>query len=136
MAKTSLVRTHPPLALPVFPARRTDAASSFPLTCPRPPPPQSAQLHILRALAKWPKDVIRPQVQLQDVLRKRFEGSQTGLTQTEQLKQANALYSLLDNRYKKKARSFPGDKEDVGPDRHLGGEGVRKGASPPEPALP
>lgn len=70
-----------------------------------PSPLQSAQLHILRALARWPKDVVRPQVQLQDVLRKRFEASPTGLSQTEQLKQANALYSLLDNRYKKKVRT-------------------------------
>lgn len=53
--------------------------------------------------------MIRPQVQLQDVLRKRFEANQTGLSETEQLQQANALYSLLDNRYKKKVRgSIPG----------------------------
>ena len=49
--------------------------------------------------------MIRPQVQLQDVLRKRFEANQTGLSETEQLQQANALYSLLDNRYKKKVRA-------------------------------
>ncbi|KAI1773801.1 hypothetical protein F4818DRAFT_443106 [Hypoxylon cercidicola] len=61
----------------------------------------SAQRHILRALSEWPKDILRPQVQLQDVLRKRFEAS-SNLSEQDQLKQANALYSLLDNRYKKK----------------------------------
>ncbi|KAK8044054.1 hypothetical protein PG993_004078 [Apiospora rasikravindrae] len=63
----------------------------------------SARNHILRALGKWPQDVIRPQVQFQDVLRKRLESKSTsGLSEQEELKQANALYSLLDNRYKKK----------------------------------
>ncbi|KAI1499258.1 hypothetical protein F5X99DRAFT_430858 [Biscogniauxia marginata] len=61
----------------------------------------SAQRHILRALAQWPKDPVRPEVQLQDVLRKRFE-QKVDLSETEQLRQANALYSLLDNRYKRK----------------------------------
>ncbi|KAI0157128.1 hypothetical protein GGR52DRAFT_565405 [Hypoxylon sp. FL1284] len=61
----------------------------------------SAQRHILRALSQWPTDTLRPQVQFQDVLRKHFEAS-SSLSEEEQLKQANALYSLLDNRYKKK----------------------------------
>ncbi|KAI1463526.1 uncharacterized protein F4812DRAFT_463625 [Daldinia caldariorum] len=59
----------------------------------------SAQRHILRALDQWPKDPLRPQVQFQDVLRKRFERP-SGLSEQDQLKQANALYSLLHNRYK------------------------------------
>lgn len=107
MAKSSLVRIPPSLSTfptPCLKTRTRRNIRSFPLTCLR--PVQSAQLHILRALAKWPKDVIRPQVQLQDVLRKRFEANQTGLSETEQLQQANALYSLLDNRYKKKVRSL------------------------------
>ncbi|EMR61894.1 hypothetical protein MGN70_010446 [Eutypa lata] len=65
----------------------------------------SAQRHLLRALSQWPKDPVRPQVQFQDVLRKRFEQTSTSspaLSEEDQLKQANALYSLLDNRYKKK----------------------------------
>ncbi|XXH01061.1 hypothetical protein Hte_007412 [Hypoxylon texense] len=61
----------------------------------------SGQRHILRALSQWPKDTLRPQVQFQDVLQKRFEAS-SSLSEQDQLKQANALYSLLDNRYKKK----------------------------------
>ncbi|KAK7931025.1 hypothetical protein PG985_001737 [Apiospora marii] len=65
---------------------------------------QSARNHILRALNKWPQDAIRPQVQFQDVLRKRFESKSASgaLSDEEELKQANALYSLIDNRYKKK----------------------------------
>ncbi|KAI2622720.1 hypothetical protein GGS26DRAFT_567379 [Hypomontagnella submonticulosa] len=60
----------------------------------------SAQRHLLRALSQWPKDTLRPQIQFQDVLRKRFEAS-SGLSEEDQLTQANALYSLLDNRYKR-----------------------------------
>ncbi|KAI0098460.1 hypothetical protein F4814DRAFT_453541 [Daldinia grandis] len=60
----------------------------------------SAQRHVVRALSQWPKDTLRPQIQIQEVLRKRFEES-SGLSEQDQLKQANALYSLLDNRYKK-----------------------------------
>lgn len=68
---------------------------------------QSARNHILRALNKWPQDAIRPQVQFQDVLRKRFESKlASGASDEEQLKQANALYSLIDNRYKKKVSSL------------------------------
>ncbi|ORY67099.1 uncharacterized protein BCR38DRAFT_151402 [Pseudomassariella vexata] len=65
-------------------------------------PTSNAHIHALRALAKWPKDTVRPQIQFQDVLRRRFEQPAAGLSEDEQLKQANALYSLLDNRYKKK----------------------------------
>ncbi|KAI1338127.1 hypothetical protein F5Y15DRAFT_417181 [Xylariaceae sp. FL0016] len=61
----------------------------------------SGQRHILRALAQWPKDTIRPEVQFQEVLRKRFE-LKAVMSEEDQLKQANALYSLLDNRYKKR----------------------------------
>ena len=76
---------------------------------------QSAQRHILQALSRWPKDPVRPELQFQDVLRKRFEQAPTASTpsqspspspspaeEQELLRQANALYSLLDNRYQKK----------------------------------
>lgn len=64
-------------------------------------------------MKRWPKDALRPECQLQDVLAKRL---QTGVlapattpstTQAQAqavLKQANALYSLLENRYKNKVR--------------------------------
>ncbi|KAI1430734.1 hypothetical protein GGR50DRAFT_690264 [Xylaria sp. CBS 124048] len=59
---------------------------------------------ILRALSQWPKDTIRPEVQFQQVLQKRFEQPSSSVSETDQLKQANALYSLLENRYK---RTYP-----------------------------
>ncbi|KAH7018134.1 uncharacterized protein B0I36DRAFT_388397 [Microdochium trichocladiopsis] len=110
----------------------------------------SGQRHILRALAQWPKDTVRPQIQFQDILTKRFEnnspsstpsssspsspsatsssssskgstsfnaaaagtpttptpGTTTAaprqLSEKELLAQANALYSLLNDRYKRK----------------------------------
>ncbi|KAH8201711.1 hypothetical protein TruAng_004149 [Truncatella angustata] len=68
---------------------------------------QSAQFHLLKALNRWPKDNLRPTVQLQEVLKKRFEGNASSLSEDEKLRQANALYSLLDNRYKKKACHRP-----------------------------
>ncbi|KAJ3578459.1 hypothetical protein NPX13_g2115 [Xylaria arbuscula] len=67
------------------------------------------QGHILRALSQWPKDTIRPEVQFQVVLQKRFEQPKLELSEDEQLKQANALYSLLDNRYKKTVSAFKVD---------------------------
>ncbi|KAI0970675.1 hypothetical protein F4678DRAFT_115163 [Xylaria arbuscula] len=63
-----------------------------------------AQHLILRALNQWPKDTIRPEIQFQAVLQKRFEQPKLNLSEDDQLKQANALYSLLDNRYK---RTYP-----------------------------
>ncbi|KAI0864798.1 hypothetical protein F4860DRAFT_463460 [Xylaria cubensis] len=64
----------------------------------------SGQRHILRALSQWPKDTIRPEVQFQTVLQKRFEQPKLNIPEEEQLRQANALYSLLENRYK---RTYP-----------------------------
>lgn len=61
----------------------------------------NAQLHILRALNRWPKDALRPDVQFQEVMKKRFETPGSG-SEEERLRQANALYSLLDNRYRKR----------------------------------
>lgn len=75
---------------------------------------QTAANHFRGALARWPKDPLRPECQLQDVLAKRLEKGglapvTAGTTQKQvDLKQANALYSLLEDRYKNK----------VGPSRH------------------
>lgn len=69
-----------------------------------------AYKHFQRALAQWPKDPLRPDFQLQDVLSKRIESQFKGAaavdarTEEAQLKQANALYSLLEDRYKTKYR--------------------------------
>ncbi|KAI0402271.1 hypothetical protein F4802DRAFT_576529 [Xylaria palmicola] len=64
----------------------------------------SGQRHILRALGQWPRDTIRPEVQFQAVLQKRFEQPGLAMPEEERLRQANALYSLLENRYK---RTYP-----------------------------
>ncbi|KAH6614483.1 hypothetical protein B0J18DRAFT_460218 [Chaetomium sp. MPI-SDFR-AT-0129] len=64
--------------------------------------------HAHAALRRWPKDPLRPDCQLQDALAKRvdrptgFAPPATGATTQEQadLKQINALYSLLEDRYK------------------------------------
>lgn len=64
----------------------------------------SGQNLILRALSQWPTGTIRPELQFQAVLRKRFEQPNVNLSEAEQLKEANALYSLLGDRYK---RTYP-----------------------------
>jgi len=67
-------------------------------------PTISAQRHILRALSEWPKDTIRPELQFQKVLQKRFDRPRLDMSEGEQLRQANALYGLLENRYHRKYR--------------------------------
>ncbi|KAK3936808.1 hypothetical protein QBC46DRAFT_394121 [Diplogelasinospora grovesii] len=67
-----------------------------------------------RALERWPKDPLRPECQLQDVLARRLEkgtlappstASLSGAPKEEaELKQVNALYTLLEDRYKVKYR--------------------------------
>ena len=85
-----------------------------------------AYKHYLRAFSRWPKDALRPESQLQDAIRKRVDrqllpqsSATTTQTQTQtppgaggafpkladervELEQANALYSLLENRYSRK----------------------------------
>ena len=61
---------------------------------------------------RWPQDKLRPDCQLQDVLAKRLEKGAlapalNGATQAQaDLKQANAIYSLIENRYKNKVGAF------------------------------
>lgn len=74
--------------------------------------PQTAANYFRGALTRWPKSILRPEIQLQDVLAKRLEKgplapAKGGMTQEQaDLKQANALYSLLEDRYKNKVGSF------------------------------
>ncbi|KAL1849861.1 hypothetical protein Daus18300_013118 [Diaporthe australafricana] len=62
------------------------------------------------ALHHWPKDALRPECQLQDVLSKRlaesnkFPGRDNSNTAADPAKQVNALVSLLANRY---AAAYP-----------------------------
>ncbi|KAK3401398.1 hypothetical protein B0T20DRAFT_450498 [Sordaria brevicollis] len=71
-----------------------------------------------RALSEWPRDALRPECQLQDVLTKRLTKNNGSLLpntsafnkltkeakEQAEIKQANALLSLLENRYKSKYR--------------------------------
>ncbi|KAF2237466.1 hypothetical protein EV356DRAFT_16834 [Viridothelium virens] len=81
-----------------------------------------AAKHYERILQAWPKDLLRPTVSLQKLLQKRLENQnpepavgspasgspasspslkQTAFSEGAELRQINALYSLLDNRYSK-----------------------------------
>ncbi|KAI9731417.1 MAG: hypothetical protein M1818_007807 [Claussenomyces sp. TS43310] len=78
-----------------------------------------AHKHYLRALSRWPKDVLRPETQFADAMRRRatrrFEtakeqqGSGQGRSaiaadEVAELEQANALYALVEGRF---ARKYP-----------------------------
>ncbi|KAI0474919.1 hypothetical protein GGR56DRAFT_675100 [Xylariaceae sp. FL0804] len=64
-------------------------------------PQMNARGHIQRALARWPRDTVRPAVQLPGIMGPALT-SETPASEEQQLfRQANALYSLLDDRYKK-----------------------------------
>ncbi|KAL1835208.1 hypothetical protein VTK73DRAFT_6011 [Phialemonium thermophilum] len=66
-----------------------------------------AYQHLQRALARWPRDPLRPDCQLQDVLARRLEKQAAAggaFDEQAELQQANALYTLLENRYKNKYR--------------------------------
>ncbi|KAH8895913.1 hypothetical protein GQ53DRAFT_819872 [Thozetella sp. PMI_491] len=72
--------------------------------------------HFQRVVSRWPKDPLRPDRQLQDVLTKRLESGNfapgteaLGETakQEANLRQANAAFGLLDNRYKSRHRISP-----------------------------
>ncbi|PHH51990.1 Cytochrome B pre-mRNA-processing protein 6 [Ceratocystis fimbriata CBS 114723] len=59
--------------------------------------------HYNRALGLWPKDVLRPECQFQDVMlrgiQKRLQSS-SQVDEAAEMKQVNALYSLLEDRYR------------------------------------
>ncbi|KAJ8063589.1 hypothetical protein OCU04_007458 [Sclerotinia nivalis] len=67
-----------------------------------------AYRHYLRALSRWPKDALRPEAQFQDAIRRRIERiSAAGkFDEKRELVQCNALYSLLEDRYRGKVRVF------------------------------
>ncbi|KAF2433718.1 hypothetical protein EJ08DRAFT_628366 [Tothia fuscella] len=60
--------------------------------------------HYSRILQSWPKDPLRPEVSFQKVIERRLAAAQTVSPESEatELRNINALYSLLDNRYRKK----------------------------------
>ncbi|KUJ10649.1 uncharacterized protein LY89DRAFT_247911 [Mollisia scopiformis] len=78
-----------------------------------------AYKHYIRALSRWPKDNLRPDCQFQDVMRKRLDRrfipasspntpnaaqavANSAIDEKMELEQANAIYSLLENRYSRK----------------------------------
>lgn len=73
---------------------------------------QVAYKHYMRALSRWPKDTLRPESQFQDAMRRRIDRKflpnssaasyAVPVNEKEELDQANALYSLLENRYQRK----------------------------------
>ncbi|THW45624.1 hypothetical protein D6D22_03457 [Aureobasidium pullulans] len=72
---------------------------------------QQASKHYARILSQWPVDRLRPEISFQSVLKRRLEAApvaqvnQANTAQTQapkarnELREINALYSLLENRY-------------------------------------
>ncbi|OJD35642.1 cytochrome b pre-mrna-processing protein 6 p07253 [Diplodia corticola] len=57
--------------------------------------------HYARIAGAWPKDVLRPTVQFQEALKTRAAAA-SAAPAAQELKDVNALYSLLENRYANK----------------------------------
>ncbi|KAB2575694.1 hypothetical protein BFW01_g11233 [Lasiodiplodia theobromae] len=62
--------------------------------------------HYARIAGAWPKDVLRPTVQFQDALKARAAAA-SAAPEAQELRNVNALYSLLDNRYANKYPTSP-----------------------------
>ncbi|KAG9246179.1 hypothetical protein BJ878DRAFT_498151 [Calycina marina] len=66
-----------------------------------------AYKHLTRALSKWPKDTLRPECQLQNVMQQRIDkiysdASSKSSSESSDMAQANLLYSLVEDRYLKR----------------------------------
>src|SRR2546421_5263505 len=69
--------------------------------------------HYIRALSRWPKDLLRPETSFPDVFRRQVDRRflpqpqipPTTVDTKFETRQINALYSLLENRYGNKVRS-------------------------------
>ena len=77
----------------------------------------AAVTHLRAALSRWPKDILRPETQLPLALTARLERleqratpaastatASAGSGEAQQLREANALFALLDNRFKNRYR--------------------------------
>src|SRR4051812_40058610 len=76
--------------------------------------PQLLLKQYQRALGRWPRDNLRPDTQLQTALAKRLETKLSAggsIDVNSELKQINALHSLVENRYKTKVRRRPFSKD-------------------------
>jgi len=70
---------------------------------------QNVAKHYARLLSRWPKDPLRPENTFHKLLSARAAKANS-LSDTEvnaELRNVNALYSLLDDRYKKKVCARP-----------------------------
>jgi hypothetical protein len=70
---------------------------------------QNIAKHYARLLSRWPKDPVRPENTFHKLLSARTAKAHT-LSDSEanaELRNVNALYSLLDDRYKKKVCGRP-----------------------------
>ncbi|KAI9885225.1 MAG: hypothetical protein M1823_002964 [Watsoniomyces obsoletus] len=65
---------------------------------------KSVSRHYMRILAQWPKDPLRPETSFREAMRRRMEKRKELIERNDpsELQQVNALYSLLEDRYRKK----------------------------------
>ncbi|WDK12995.1 hypothetical protein CGRA01v4_04276 [Colletotrichum graminicola] len=66
---------------------------------------QQAYRHFRTALALWPKDNLRPETQFNEIIQRGIERRYTApnvVDEANELKQANALFALADDRFKKR----------------------------------
>ncbi|KAI9773340.1 MAG: hypothetical protein M1840_007555 [Geoglossum simile] len=84
-------------------------------------PSQTAYKHYLRALRRWPIDILRPELSFQTTVRRRVDArllpprtpsASQPIDETAELAQVNALYSLLENSY---SRKYPISDKFLGP---------------------
>ncbi|KAK1963491.1 hypothetical protein LZ32DRAFT_609940 [Colletotrichum eremochloae] len=64
-----------------------------------------AYRHFRNALALWPKDNLRPETQFSEIIQRGIERRYTApnvVDEVKELKQANALFALADDRFKKR----------------------------------
>ncbi|EFQ27225.1 uncharacterized protein GLRG_01720 [Colletotrichum graminicola M1.001] len=64
-----------------------------------------AYRHFRTALALWPKDNLRPETQFNEIIQRGIERRYTApnvVDEANELKQANALFALADDRFKKR----------------------------------
>ncbi|UQC81570.1 uncharacterized protein CLUP02_07056 [Colletotrichum lupini] len=64
-----------------------------------------AYKHMRSALALWPKDNLRPETQFSEIIQRGIERRYTKpnvVDEAKELKQANAMFALTDDRFKKR----------------------------------
>ncbi|KAK1593539.1 uncharacterized protein LY79DRAFT_552190 [Colletotrichum navitas] len=100
MARTTSVCSSPSLSARPSPFAHTSrhvTNTSFSLS-------QQAYRHFRTALALWPKDNLRPETQFKEIIQRGVERRYTApnVDEANELKQANALFALANDRFKKR----------------------------------